>query len=104
MVRDYVRTTVHSYSPTTLKKCIEAVETNKMKMSKASKHFGVPYSTLRDKIKKTHEKKSGGQLALSEQLEKKIADSLDLLATWKVPFAAFEIQGLNPSAIIAEAI
>lgn len=65
-----------------------------MTLSKASKHFKIPYSMLHDKINKTHEKKSGGQNALSENLELYIVKTLDLLRTLKVQFAGDGIRWL----------
>ena len=47
---------------------------------------------LHDKINKTHEKKSGGQNALSENLELYIVKTLDLLRTLKVQFAGDSIR------------
>ena len=64
-----------------------------MTLSKALKHFKIPHSMLHDKINKTHEKKTGEQNALSENLELYIVKTLDLLRTLiKVQFAVDGIR------------
>ena len=68
-----------------------------MTLRKASKYFKIPYSTLHDKINKTHEKKSGGQNALSDNLESYIVKTLDLLTTCKVPFDGYGVRCLVKS-------
>ena len=55
-------------------------------MKKASRHFNVPYGTIRNKINSFLLKTSGGQAALQDNLEEHILNLLDLLTDWKVPF------------------
>ena len=68
-----------------------------MTLQKASKYFKIPYSTLLNKINKTHEKKSGGQNALSDNLESYIVKTLDLMTTWKVLFDGYGVRCLVKS-------
>ena len=65
-----------------------------MSMKKSSRHFNVPYGTIRNKINNFHPKTSGRQTALQDNLEEHILNSLDLLADWKVPFDGFSVRYL----------
>ena len=75
-------------------KCLSCVSKGKMSMKKASRHFNVPYGTIKTKINNFHPKTSGGQTALQDNLEKQIQNLLGLLTDWKVPFDGFSIQCL----------
>ena len=79
MVHEYRRVTVTKYTEETLQKCITCVKKGKMSMKKASRYFGVPYGTIRNKVNGWHSKSSGGQTALSQNLEKVILQSSDRL-------------------------
>ena len=96
MVQNYQRKTDKIFKRH-LNKCIHTVRSGKMTLQKASKHFKIQYSTLHDKINKTHKKKSGGQNALSDNLESYIVKTLDLLTTWKVPFDGYGVRCLVKS-------
>ena len=78
MVREYTRVTVTKYTEEKLEKCT-FVKKGKMSMKKASRYFGVPYGTIRNKVNGWHSKFSGGQTALSQNLEKEILQSSDRL-------------------------
>ena len=85
MVRNYIRKSTTKYSQETLEKCLSCVRKGKMSMKKASRHFNVPYGTIRNKINNFHPKTSGGQTALH------ILNLLDLLMDWKVLFNGFSV-------------
>ena len=74
-----------------LEKCLSCVRKGKMLMKKASRHFSIPYGTIRNKINTFHLKTSGEQTALQDNLEKHILNSLDLLIDWKVLFDGFSV-------------
>ena len=94
MVRNYIRKSTTKYSQETLEKCLSCVRKGKMSMKKASRHFNVPYGTIRNKINNFHPKTSGEQTALQDNLEEHILNSLDLLTDWKVPFDGFGVRCL----------
>ena len=94
MVHEYRRVTVTKYTEETLQKCITCVKKGKMSMKKASRHFGVPYGTARNKANWWYLKSSGGQTALSQNLEEVILQSLDQLKDWKVPFDSISVCSL----------
>ena len=52
------------------------------------------YWMLHDKINKTRKKKSGGQDALSGNLEAHIVNTLDLLTVWKFSFDGYGVRCL----------
>ena len=79
MVREYTRVTVTKYTEEKLEKCTTFVKKGKMSMKKASRYFGVPYGTIRNKVNGWHSKFSGGQTALSQNLEKVTLQSSDRL-------------------------
>ena len=66
----------------TLQKCITCEK---------RENVHVPYGTVRNKVNGWHLKSSGGQTALSLNLEEAILQSLDQLTDWKVPFASITI-------------
>ena len=65
-----------------------------MSMKKASKHFGVHYGTVRNNVNEWHSKSSGGQTALSQNLEDVILQCLDRLTDLKVPFDSISVRCL----------
>ena len=50
MVGEYKRVTVTKYTEETLQNCITCLKKGKMSMKKASRHFGVLYGTVRNKV------------------------------------------------------
>ena len=94
MVHEYKQVTVTKYMKETLQKCIKCVKKGKMSMKKASRHFGVPYGTVKNKVNGWHLKSSGGQTTLSQNLEEVILQSLDPLTDWKVPFDSISVHCL----------
>ena len=69
MVWNYIRKTTSKYSQGMFEKCLSCVSKGKMSMKKASRHFNVPYGTIKTKINNFHPKTSGGQTALQDNLE-----------------------------------
>ena len=51
MVHEYKHVSVTKYMQETLQKCITCVKKGKTSMKKASRHFGVPYGTVRNEVK-----------------------------------------------------
>ena len=66
----------------------------KISIKKASRHFAVPYGTVRNKANGWHSKSQGGQTTLSQNLEEVILQSLDQLTDWKVPFDSISVHCL----------
>ena len=87
MVRRYIRKTTTKYTKETLEKCLSCVRKGKMLMEKASRN-----RTIRNKTNNFHPKTSSGQIALQDNLEEHILNSLDLLTDWKVLFDGFSIR------------
>jgi len=52
-----------------------------MKLRQASRAYNVPYGTLHNKVHSKHTGKSGGQLRLSAEAEKRLVKTIDLLST-----------------------
>ena len=68
MVCEYKQVMVTKYMEETLLKCITCVKNGKMSMKKPSRHFGVPYGKVRNKVNGWHSKFLGGKTALSQNL------------------------------------
>ena len=86
MPRNYVKKKKFlKYSGEDLQKAVDAVESARMSRNQASKTYGIPRGTLRNKVAGRHKKSHGGQPVLSAEgqcfahnIAANIADFLDL--------------------------
>lgn len=86
-----------NYTETTLKKAIHDVKTKKKTIRQASETYGIPKSTLSDKILGKHIKKYGGQQVLSSKEEKNVVNAIETSATWGFPLTHYDIRKLVQS-------
>ena len=77
-----------AYTENSLTSAIHAVNSSSMSIRKASKEFKIPFGTLRNKIKGLHSGKVGRPFRLSTECEVQILETIDCLATWRVPLTA----------------
>ncbi|GAB0095410.1 hypothetical protein DMENIID0001_107920 [Sergentomyia squamirostris] len=80
------------YTKEALKNALNAVK-NKMSMRKASIHFGIPFSTIQDKISgKSQEDKYEGKNVLSQEEERKFAEWIKKRAQSGFPVTKDELK------------
>ena len=77
-----------AYTENSLTSAIRAVNSSSMSIRKASKEFKIPFGTLRNKIKGLHSGKVGRPFRLSTECEVQILETIDCLATWRIPLTA----------------
>uniref|UniRef100_A0A7M5WZ09 HTH psq-type domain-containing protein n=2 Tax=Clytia hemisphaerica TaxID=252671 RepID=A0A7M5WZ09_9CNID len=80
------------YNPAKLERAIHAVKSNAMKCGPAAKHYGVPYTTLYNKVKGTYSLKPGGQPRLSQATEEFLAGLVVDMAEWKIPMQPIDLR------------
>lgn len=83
-----------NYRNENLQKAIRAIKLQKLSIREASERYGVPRSTISDKLRNIHGKKHGGQAILSELEEAKIAEAIATCAEWGFPFTELDIRKL----------
>ena len=81
-----------SYTQQALRKATDSCKSGRMSIRKASRHFGIPYGTLVNKVTGKHTAKAGGQKRLSDDAESHLVKAIDHLAEWKVPLCARDIR------------
>lgn len=80
-----------NYTDDNLKQAIQVVSNNRMTIRQAAARFGIPKSTLSDKIKNRHEKKQGGQQVLSVVEKNRLTTGIMKCAEWGYPLTRREI-------------
>ena len=98
MVRKYNRKQgstpyLTGYTAKQMDKAILDVKSGKS-TAKSALDNGVPRSTLRDRMSGLHSKRHGGQLYLSEGLERAVLMVLNQLSSWKHPLNTVELRHL----------
>lgn len=58
-----------NYSPEVLEECLQNVISRKMTQREAEKHFGIPRSTIKNKLKGKHPKSVGRSRVFTESEE-----------------------------------
>jgi transposase-like protein len=85
------------YSPEALVKAIKAVENKRMAIRESAKHYGVPFTTLRDRIAQKSSSDVGRPTELSKEEEQTIVERVILMGWWGFPLNRCEISHLIKS-------
>lgn len=75
-----------NFSQEALDCALNAVTSKKMTLGGAAKHYGVPKSTLYDRLKGRTVGKLGRPTTLSSEEEKELVDRLIVMASWGFPY------------------
>ena len=81
-----------NYSEATLEKAAFLVKTNRISLRKAAQEFGIPKSTIDNKVKGKHQKKVGGQTRLTEETKRMLVNVTDTITAWKMPLAKIDVR------------
>lgn len=81
-----------NYKVESLENAVKDVKMGKLSLRVASERYGVPKSTISDKIKEMHSTKMRGQTVLSALEEEKIVCSINTAAEWGFPLSEFDIR------------
>ena len=71
---------------------INLVKTKRISLRKAAKEFGVPKSTIDNKVKGKHQKKVGGQTRLTKETENMLVNVIDTFIAWKMPLSKLDVR------------
>ena len=82
------------YNTIYLTNAVKAIQSEKLSIRKASEEYGVPYTTLYDKINNKYKLKMGGQTALSREEEKTLVEGLLMCAKWGFPLRDRDIKNV----------
>ncbi|KAJ4443798.1 hypothetical protein ANN_05578 [Periplaneta americana] len=83
-----------NYKPEFLLNAVRAVQSGKLSIRKASEQYGVPYTTLNDKLKNKYKNKIGGQTALSSNEEKQFVEGVLCCAKWGFPLRNKDVRNI----------
>ena len=75
-----------------LEEAIQAVGDGGMSIRHAAEQFGVPKSTLQNRMKGTHKDVHGRPTVLSKEVEKYIEEMVLQCAHWGFPFTQMDLQ------------
>lgn len=96
MPRKYEKTpgarNYQNYTEETLEKAAFLVKTKRISLRKAAKEFGIPKSTIDNKVKGKHQKKVGGQTRLTEETENMLVNVIDTFIAWKMPLSKLDVR------------
>ena len=81
-----------NYTKETLEKAAFLVKTKQISLRKAAQEFGIPKSTINNKVKGKHHKKVRGQTRLMEETENMLVNVIDKFAAWKMPLANIDVR------------
>lgn len=81
-----------NYSPETLELALQDVRQGRRTIREASENFGIPKSTISDKLKNKHSKKQGGQTALSTEDERFLSEGIQKFGEWGFPLTRSDIR------------
>lgn len=103
MVRSYKRQLgsrpYRNYSVEVLRAAVADVKSNKKSIREASEFYGIPKSTIGDKVKGTHDKNSGRQPVLNTDEEANLAHGISTAATWGFPLVEYDVSYLNRKGV-----
>ena len=80
------------YHTQKLEEAIQAVGDGGMSIRHAAEQFGVPKSTLQNRVKGTHKNVHGRPTVLSKEEEKYIVEMVLQCADWGLPFMQMDLQ------------
>ncbi|KAB0805317.1 hypothetical protein PPYR_02287 [Photinus pyralis] len=96
MVRSYKRQLgsrpYQNYSVEVLRAAVADVKSNKKSIREASEFYGIPKSTIGDKVKGTHDKNPGRQPVLNTDEEANLAHGISTAATWGFPLVEYDVR------------
>jgi hypothetical protein len=80
------------YSEEALEQAVRAVEDDGMSFRQASEEYGVPHTTIRDRVKGLHGPSMGQPTVLTSVEEEMICDYAKMLAEWGFPFTGEDLR------------
>lgn len=96
MVRNYKRQLgsrpYGDYSVERLNQALADIKSKKRSLREASEFYGIPKSTLGDKIKGIHDKNPGRQPVLSADEEANLAHGISTAAIWGFPLVEYDVR------------
>jgi transposase-like protein len=75
-------------------KAVKAIETKKMTLGEAARHYGVPKTTLHDRLNAKAGEKLGRPTELTEEEEKIIVERLVLMGEWGFPLTCRDLTAI----------
>lgn len=81
----------HKYNPEDFLCALKAVQEKRMTLGEASKHYGVPKTTLHDRLRGKAGDNLGRPTELSEEEEEQLEEVLVELGTWGFPLTAKDL-------------
>lgn len=87
-----LRVKKRKYEDEMFQQALDMIERGNMSVREAAKTYGVPRSTLQDKINNTHPRKDGGPTVLSEDEEQHIVEMLLLMSEWGFPWTSQDLR------------
>ena len=82
------------YSRETLEKAIQALKDKEMSLRETSRHFGVPFTTLRDRMAEKSSEAVGHPTELSKEEEDILEERIILMGTWGFPLNRSDLAHL----------
>lgn len=92
------------YRPEDVARAVQAVRRGLMNKTQAADTFGIPRRTLSNKLQGAHTKKSGGQISLTEEMERTLVDVLIAAAEYGSPLTMLDLRMVVKSHLDLEGI
>ena len=83
-----------SYTQEKIDLAVEEVRSHAMSLGEAAKEFGVPKTTIHDRLRHVYGEKLGRPQVLSEEEEAILVQRLKVMATWGFPLTTQRLQDL----------
>lgn len=80
-----------NYTEENVEKALSDIRTKQKSLLQAAEYYGIPKSTLHDKVKGKSTQKQGGQIAIPIQEEKMLADGIAQFAEWGFPLTRYNV-------------
>lgn len=68
------------------------MKTHRKTIRQSAEYYGVPKSTISDRIKNVNVKKVGGQTILSSEEEGRLVVAINLAAEWGFPLSPYDLR------------
>lgn len=85
------------YRAEQLEKAVQDVQSKKKSVRQAAEYYGVPKSTISDRIKGIHGKSVGGQTKIPEEEEERLVATINIAAHWGFPLTQYDIRTIVKS-------